>query len=59
MKDVRRLVLIALLSGIAVVIYAAESFIPTPSPWLRFGFSHMFSQLILAQLARNRMTCHK
>ena len=43
MKDVKRLVVIALLSGIAVVIYAVESFIPTPSPWLRFGFSHIIT----------------
>jgi heptaprenyl diphosphate synthase len=43
MGDVRRLVVIALLSAIAVVIYAVESFIPTPSPWLRFGFSHIIT----------------
>ncbi len=47
MKDVRRLVVIALLSGIAVVIYAVESFIPTPSPWLRLGFSHIITLFAL------------
>lgn len=47
MKDVRRLVIIAFLSGIAVVIYAVESFIPTPSPWLRLGFSHIITLFTL------------
>ncbi len=47
MKDVRRLVIIALLSGLAVVIYAVESFIPTPSPWLRLGFSHIITLFAL------------
>ena len=47
MKDVRRLVIIALLSGVAVVIYAVESFIPTPSPWLRLGFSHIITLFAL------------
>lgn len=41
MDRVRHLVIISLLSGLAVVIYALESMIPTPSPWLRFGFSHI------------------
>jgi heptaprenyl diphosphate synthase len=47
MKDVKRLVLIAFLSGVAVVIYAVESFIPTPSPWLRLGFSHIITLFAL------------
>jgi heptaprenyl diphosphate synthase len=47
MKDVRRLVIIAFLSGVAVVIYAVETFIPTPSPWLRLGFSHIITLFAL------------
>jgi heptaprenyl diphosphate synthase len=47
MKDVKRLVIIAFLSGVAVVIYAVESFIPTPSPWLRLGFSHIITLFTL------------
>lgn len=47
MKDVRRLVIVAFLSGVAVVIYAVESFIPTPSPWLRLGFSHIITLFAL------------
>ncbi len=43
MKDVRKLVIVALLAAMAVVIYAVESFIPSPSPWLRFGFSHIIT----------------
>lgn len=47
MKDVRHLVIIAFLSGVAVVIYAVETFIPTPSPWLRLGFSHIITLFAL------------
>jgi len=47
MKDVKRLVIIAFLSGVAVVIYAVETFIPTPSPWLRLGFSHIITLFAL------------
>jgi heptaprenyl diphosphate synthase len=47
MKDVRRLVIIAFLSGVAVVLYAVETFIPTPSPWLRLGFSHIITLFAL------------
>lgn len=41
MEGERRLVSVSLLSGIAIVIYIVESMLPTPSPWLRFGFSHI------------------
>jgi len=37
----RKIVTISLLAGISVVIYALESFIPSPVPWLRYGFSHI------------------
>jgi heptaprenyl diphosphate synthase len=46
-KDVKNLVTVALLAGVAVVIYAVESFIPTPSPWLRLGFSHIITLFAL------------
>ena len=47
MEKVRHLVIISLLSGLAVIIYALESMIPTPSPWLRFGFSHIITLFTL------------
>jgi len=39
--------MISLLAGIAVVIYIVESMIPTPSPWLRYGFSHIITLFTL------------
>jgi len=46
-ERVRKIVMISLLAGIAVVIYIVESMIPTPSPWLRYGFSHIISLFTL------------
>jgi len=47
LERVRKTVMISLLAGIAVVIYIVESMIPTPSPWLRYGFSHIISLFTL------------
>lgn len=47
MERVRKNVMISLLAGLAVVIYIVESMIPTPSPWLRYGFSHIISLFTL------------
>lgn len=43
----RKIVIISLLAGISVVIYALESFIPSPVPWLRYGFSHIVILFVL------------
>lgn len=34
---------IAILSSFAVVLHAMEAFIPTPLPWLRFGFANIIT----------------
>jgi len=47
MERVRKIVTISLLAGLAVVIYIVESMIPTPSPWLRYGFSHIITLFTL------------
>lgn len=37
----RTIALIAVFSGVAVVCYVIESFIPRPLPWMRFGFGNI------------------
>ncbi|MBN1574462.1 MAG: Gx transporter family protein [Deltaproteobacteria bacterium] len=47
MERERKIVTISLLAGLSVVIYALESFIPSPVPWLRYGFSHIIILFVL------------
>lgn len=43
----KKTALIAILSSAAVSIYIAESFIPRPMPWLRFGFGNIIVLITL------------
>jgi uncharacterized membrane protein len=47
MEKERKIVTISLLAGISVVIYLIESFLPSPVPWLRYGFSHIITLFAL------------
>lgn len=37
----RKIAAISIFSASAVIIYAAETFIPKPLPWMRFGFGNI------------------
>jgi heptaprenyl diphosphate synthase len=48
MSKIRRTAFISSLVAIAVVIHNVEQFIPSPFPWLRFGFANIIALTAIA-----------
>jgi len=48
MSKIRRNAFISSLVAIAVVIHSVELFIPSPFPWLRFGFANIIALTAIA-----------
>jgi heptaprenyl diphosphate synthase len=48
MRKIRRNAFISSLVAMAVVIHSVEMFIPSPSPWLRFGFANIIALTAIA-----------
>jgi len=43
MDEIRKITFISYLAAVAIAIYVVESFVPSPFPWLKFGFSHIIT----------------
>ena len=48
MRKIKRNAFISSLVAMAVVIHSVEMFIPSPSPWLRFGFANIIALTAIA-----------
>ena len=48
MRRIKRNAFISSLVAMAVVIHSIEMFIPSPSPWLRFGFANIIALTAIA-----------
>jgi heptaprenyl diphosphate synthase len=48
MTKIRRNAVVSSLVAMAVVIHSLEMFIPSPSPWLRFGFANIIALTAIA-----------
>ena len=48
MRRIKRNAFISSLVAMAVVIHSVEMFIPSPSPWLRFGFANIIALTAIA-----------
>jgi heptaprenyl diphosphate synthase len=48
MNKIKRNAFISSLVAMAVVIHSIEMFIPSPSPWLRFGFANIIALTAIA-----------
>ncbi len=48
MSKIKRNALISSLVAMAIVIHSVEMFIPSPSPWLRFGFANIITLTAIA-----------